>query len=216
MSNGDNSAFKEADIGLGAVEKVVKLLKPLLGMAIPDFKEAARGFEEICKRLLDANESLARWITKFRDFDFTEPEADRKFLELAGEYEALKSGRRYQELKFDCGKIAEVYYGQVRGKIKDLFSGKKLGEAEEIFSQLTTADADLVRFVHMVVFESLDRICQQTKLSVEKGDFAGAEMERLHFKVESADFYGRIQDIGTQLADLVLKFQRLASSGPAR
>ncbi|TDF95016.1 hypothetical protein E1N52_43575 [Paraburkholderia guartelaensis] len=49
MSKEEKSAFEEADLGLCAVEKVIKLLKPLFGIAIPDFKEAARGFEESAK-----------------------------------------------------------------------------------------------------------------------------------------------------------------------
>src|SRR5262245_5100551 len=97
------SLFSKTDIGLGVVEKLINLLKPLIGFAIPDFRECARGFEAICKKLLDANENVARWINKFRDFDVTHPNVVEEFRKLAADYRSLKTGQRYQELKFDCG-----------------------------------------------------------------------------------------------------------------
>jgi|CXWL01.1.fsa_nt_gi hypothetical protein len=203
--------WDQADTGLGAVEKLIKLLKPLIGIAIPDFHAASHGFETVCKKLLDANENLTRWITRFRDFDFTQPEAGKKLLELAGEYRALKTGRRYQELKFDCGEIEMIFFTQIRGKLKDIFAGDKLNEAQAIFEQLSVADAGLVNFVHTVIFENLDTICEASEAAVNKGDFDAAEEARLQFKVRSGVMFRRLEVIASELSELVLDFKRLAS-----
>jgi hypothetical protein len=211
MSKSDTSAWDQADVGLGAVERLVKLLKPVVGVAIPDFRAAARGFESICKRLLDANENLTRWISRFRDFDFTQPKAHKKFIRLAGEYRALKTGRRYEELKFDCGEIESIFLSEVRGKLKDVFGGKKLIEAQAVFDRLTHADAELVLFVHSVIFESLDKVCDRVERSLENDDLDKAEAARLRFKVDSGPMMRRLEEAGSDLADLVLQFKRIAS-----
>src|SRR5262245_27767307 len=108
MSESQPSLLSGVDTGLGAVEKLINLLKPLIGFAIPDFRECSRGFEAICNKLLDANENVARWINRFRDFDATHPNVVEEFRKLAADYRSLKTGRGYQELKFDCREIETI------------------------------------------------------------------------------------------------------------
>lgn len=211
MSESQSLLLSETATGLGAVEKLIDLLKPLIGFAIPDFRACARGFEAICKKLLDANENVARWINRFRDFDVTHPNVVEEFRQLAADYRSLKTGRRYQELKFDCREIATIYDNQVEGKLREIFAGSKLEEARELFKQLGNADAALVQFVHMVIFERLDAICHDLETAIDTGDFEAAEVARLGFKIHANDLLARLQTIGTELADLVLEFKRLAS-----
>jgi hypothetical protein len=63
----------------------------------------------------------------------------------------------------------------------------------------------------MVIFERLDSICDDLETSINTGDFEAAEVARLGFKIHSNDLLARLQTIGTELADLVLEFKRLAS-----
>jgi hypothetical protein len=198
--------------GLGATEKLIGLLRQLVGVVIPAYSEAASGLEQVCKKLLDANESTVRWINSFRDFDFTSPNAIEKFRTLAGEYRALKTGRRYQELKFDCGEIETIYRSNLRGKLRNLFGGSRLKEAEQVFDKLSKADASLVQFVHTEVFGQLDSICKAAEAAIEKHDFQAAETARLQFKVRSDSLTRRLQEIGDGLAELVLEFRKVTMS----
>jgi hypothetical protein len=103
----------------------------------------------------------------------------------------------------------------VRGRLKDIFAGQKLSDAQEIFEELSNADASLVEFVHTVIFDSLNRVCETTEAAIAERDLERAEAARLQFKVESGPMIKRLEDIGSELADLVLQFKRLASGAPA-
>lgn len=202
--------LEQADIGLGGIEKLIKLLKPLIGTAVPDFRTAARDLQKICNKLLDANEHLTVWINRFRDFDLDQPDTKSKFNQLAGEYRALKIGRRYQELKFDCRDIETIYKSHISGRLKEIFGGDKSNEAQAIFEELSSADAALVHFVHEVIFESLDDVCGAMENAIERGDIETAKNTRLQFKVRSGTMFMRLQVIGTELSELVLDFKQIA------
>lgn len=210
LAAGGNMA--KVNEALDTSEKLVQLLRGLAGVVRPEYLEAVPDLQEVCKKLLDANESLVRWISSFRDFDIKAPEATERFKKLAANYKALKTGKRYKELKFDCGEIQMIYQLRLHGKLRDIFSGEKLQKAERVFEKLSTADAELVRFVHMDIFGQLDSIRARMEAALNNHDSAAAETARLEFKVSSDPLIRRLQNIGDRLADLILEYQNIAQN----
>jgi hypothetical protein len=205
------SPLDVADKGLKATETLISLLKDLVTAVVPNLPAAASDLESVCNKLLDANENVVRWIGRFRDFDFGAPDAAGRFGTLASEYQAMKVGRRYQELKFSCGEIGTIYYTRLAGKLKGLFGGAKADRAQEVFEELSDADANLVTFVHEVIFKRLDDACDAIDKAVDAKDFAAAEQARLEFKVASKELVNRLQAVGDGLAELVLDMKRVAA-----
>lgn len=201
----------QADKALGAMEKLTRLLSPIVRLAIPDYQLCARDLEDICKRLLDGNENVVRWMNRFRNFDFSQPNADFHFRKLADEYREVKAGRRYQELKFDCREIETIYHSNVSGRIRELFGRARYEEAASIVDSICVADASMVQFVHSGIFESLDQACREIEQALDKSSIDAAEVARLKYKVNSNDLYERILHLGNELTENVLKFKNLAT-----
>jgi hypothetical protein len=201
----------EINKGLVATEKLIGMLRPLKELVIPAYSDTASSFEQICKRLLDANESVVRWINAFRDFDTSDPALVEKFRSLAAEYRVLKTGHGSQDLKFHCSEIETIYNNNIRGKLRSLFGGSKLKEAEGVFNELCQADALLVGFVHEQLFGQLDMVCTAMEQAIDKNDLRVAENARLEYKVRSESLVRRLQEIGNGLADLVVEFRKVTS-----
>jgi hypothetical protein len=70
-----------------------------------------------------------------------------KFLTAVQEYKTMKSGPEFQQLKFSCSDIGQIYYRNIASKMGNwLTSRQKLEEVEGIFAVLTDADRDMVAF----------------------------------------------------------------------
>ena len=113
-NNGNNSP--ELSTGLQTIDQFIKIAHDVVklpSLVMADFKGCASDFVEICKKLLEGNENVVRWFNKFLYFDFTKPNAIKKFTKLKAQYEELKTGYGYQKLKFDCGEIQHIYYRRI-------------------------------------------------------------------------------------------------------
>ncbi len=199
-----------ADSALGMLENLIGLLAPLKTAAVPNPRAAASELGVVCKKLLDANESVTRWINKFRDFDLSKPTAISDFAAIAGDYRALRTGSGYQSLKFDCHEIDVIYRQHLGGKLRSLFFGNRLIEAQAIFEQLSAADGSFVGYIHEVIFEYLNDICDSMESALDSGDLEAADKARLEFKVQTRTIYKKLEEIGVSLADLVLLFKKMA------
>lgn len=211
QEDSNQSMLSNVETGLNSIEKLIPILRSIIGVVIPDFHACASGFEEICKKLLDANENLVRWINNFRDFDLTAPDAVEEFRRLTGNYRELKTGKQYQVLKFDCSEIETIYHFKIAGRLGNIFAGKKLEETKKVFERLTQADAELVSFIHNEIFEQLDSVCNSMEIAIDQGNLDAAEIARLQFKLTSNDMMKRLQEIGSGLTELVLDFRKVSS-----
>ena len=200
-----------AQEGLSIVQTAVGLMKGSIGRIIPDVHGAANDFERIARSLLQANESLVRWIYKFRDFDVTAPNSEGEFRALAAEYRALKAGGNWRQMKFDCREIETIYNTNVRGRMREFFAADKVGAAMEAFEKLSTADGSLVEFIHEEVFQSLDRVCDEMEDGFDRNDLDRADSARLRFKRREKEMVSRLSSIGEDLVDIILQFRDAAN-----
>ena len=110
---------------------------------------------------------MARWLLRFRYFDFRSPNARSEFLDAVKEYKALKTGASFRQLKFSCGDISQIYYRDISSKLGNWFSSsQKLEEATGIFAKLTDADSNMVEFVDEAILNNLDTFIAQVENEV--------------------------------------------------
>lgn len=200
--------------GLQTIDLFIKISKDvakLPPLVMADSRGCANDFVEICQKLLQGNENVVRWFNKFLYFDFTASNAVKQFTGLKIEYEVLKTGFGYQQLKFDCGEIQNIYQKRISSKLTEWFQGKKLAEAKKVFDELTKADASMVKFVFEEVFGKLSDFANKAERYVsDKKDLRKAEKLRLEFKVKTKDLVPRLQNFSNELSELVLDFSKKA------
>jgi hypothetical protein len=212
-NNSDNN-LKSLSTGLQTIDQFIKIahdVAKLPSLVKADSKGCAGDFVEICEALLQGNENVVRWFNKFLYFDFSDPSAVKEFTKLKSEYEELKTGFGYQKLKFDCGKIHQIYDKRISSKLGKWFQKKKLAEAERVFNNLTYADASMVEFVFQEVFGQLSDFANKAgKYVIDKGDLRKAEKLRLEFKIKTKDIVPTLQNFSNDLSGLVLEFSKKA------
>jgi hypothetical protein len=165
----------------------------------------------ICQKLLTANENLSRWLYRFLYFDFRQNDARSKFLTAAQEYAAMKNGPEFQQLKFSCSDIGQIYYQNISSKLGNWFANQhKLEEVEGIFAQLTDADKQLVAFIYDRVVTNLNDFVHRAETDVERGAMNDAEEARLQFKAESREVTEQLEKFSGELSDLVILFAGIA------
>jgi hypothetical protein len=191
---------------------IAKELAKLPQLVLPQYHSAARDLYEISQRLLASNENLSRWLYRFLYFDFRQPDARTRFLELVRDYRVMKQGPELRQLKFSCGDIGTIYYRNVASKLGSWLaeSTTRREQAEGIFMALSDADSDLVAFTYDHVIKELDRAVEEMEKCVELGDVDGAESIRLQAKSEMRDLTTHLESFAGALADLVISFANAA------
>jgi hypothetical protein len=205
------AAVKE---GLELIQQFIELGKELAKLptlVLLQYQPAAQDLYEICKKILKANENTARWLHRFRYFDFKDPNARSNFLSAVQEYRALRTGPGFKELKFSCFDIGQIYYRHISSKLGGWFSSAYEREkAEGLFQKLTDADLALVEFLEENVFSNLDNALTKMEAEMDTGTAEGAERLRLGLKLETKETVQYLERFGDDLSDLVLKFAKLA------
>lgn len=199
---------------LGILDKFISVaseLAKLPALVLPQYQSAAQDLYEICQKLLTANENLSRWLYRFLYFDFRQSDARSKLLTAVQEYKAMKSGPEFQQLKFSCSDIGQIYYRNIASKLGNWFtSQQKLEEVEGIFAALTDADRDMVAFIYDHVVARLDDFVRRAEQDVERNAMNDAEEARLQFKAESREVTERLEKFSGELSDLVILFAGIA------
>lgn len=199
---------------LDAVDKfigIAKELGKLPALALPQYQDAASDLYEICQKLLVANENLSRWLYRFLYFDFRQQDARTEFLAAVQDYRTMKTGPEFQQLKFSCSDIGQVYYRSIDSKLGNWITDQhKLEEAQGIFAALTEADYGMVAFTYDYVVSQLDEFIDQAESHIDVGSPDEAETARLKFKAESREVTDRLEKFSGELAELVMQFAQLA------
>ena len=191
--------------------RIAKDVAKLRVLLLPQYRAAASALYEICKRLLDANENLARWLYRFLYFNFAHPDAKVQFLQLVADYRTMKTGQEFHELKFRCGDIAGIYYQEIASKIGSWFkSNRKLQDAETAFQSLSMADADMVNFVYDTLILKLDAFVAEAETLIDSGRADEAEASRLAFKAEFRPITEKLERFSGLLSELVIEFAAIA------
>lgn len=113
---------------LSIFEKFIKVaneLAKLPALVLPQYQSAAQDMYKICQKLLTANENLSRWLYRFLYFDFRQNDARQKFLTTVQEYKAMKAGPHFQQLKFSCSDINQIYYRNIASKLGNWFTNQQ-------------------------------------------------------------------------------------------
>jgi hypothetical protein len=178
----------------------------------PRFKPAAEDLYEIARRLLAANENMAKWLNRFLYFDFDHPRARRRFLKLRRKYEDKKAAPGgFGEMKWPCSDIEYIYEQRLKAGFDDLLpGGTRASEARKSLEVLGHADAAMVAFIADTVIADIEAFVQGVEPYVTRGDLGGADQLRLAFKVSSAVLSERLQRYANGLSNLVLQFARAA------
>lgn len=205
------AALKE---GIEIIQQFIALGKELAklpALVLPQYQPAAIDLYEICKKILGANENMARWLLRFRYFDFQSPNARSEFMNAVREYGALKTGASFKQLKFSCSDIAQIYYKNISSKLGSWFSdSQKFEEAAGIFAKLTDADRDMVSFAQEAILDNLDSFINKVERQVDAGNLNEAEELRLQFKNDTGVVVQFLENFGDNLSELVLEFARVA------
>ena len=200
--------------GLDLIEQFISLGKELAklpALVLPQYKPAAADLFEICKKILTANENLARWLHCFRYFDFIAPNARSEFLAAVREYRSLRTGQNFQRLKFSCGDISQVYYRNISSTLGGWFSSShKLEEAEGVFTKLTDADLEMVDFLKEHIFKKLDGYLDEIETVIDTGNIENGEKLRLELKSDTSEVVQYLEKFSDELSDLVLEFGKIA------
>ncbi len=208
MSLNQHEALDSIDRFIQVGRDIAKL--PLL--ANPEFLSAAEALYLIAHKLLISNENMARWLNKFLQFDFGQPGAPGQFKELARDFQTMRSGQGFYEMKFKCGDIRLIYRRDIEAKLPDLFPTElaDVEVARQAFVNLGVADDDMVAYVVDGLVSGLDDFVGRIEKHLGRSDLNGAETERLRFKVASRELSSRLVHFANQLADLVLTYAGLA------
>lgn len=214
MTEKDDKNIDQISTGLKTIDQFIKISKDvaaLPSLVMADSKGCAIDLADICKKILSGNENVVRWFHKFLYFDFTQSNADQQFIQLKTEYEELKTGPKYQELKFDCHEIQNIYHKRISSKLGQWFQRKKLEKAKTVFNELTQADGSMVQFVFQTVFLELDNFANDAETYfIDKNDVEKAENLRLAFKVQNKKLIKELQSFSDKLSELILEFSEKA------
>lgn len=199
---------------IAIIDKFITLGKELAkipAMVLPQYQSAAADLYGICQRILKANENLTRWLHRFRYFDFGSPSPRSEFLVVINDYNTMKNGPEFQQLKFSCNDIANLYYREISSKIGSWFSGRhKREEAEGIFNSLADTDQDMVAFIYDKVLGKLEHFITSLEQEVDSGNLDEAERQRLEFKSETKEIVQQIEKFSDDLSELVISFANIA------
>ena len=204
------------DIGatIGILNKFIDLGKELAklpAMVLPQYQPFTKDMYKICQRILKSNENLMRWFNKFLYFDFLAANARGDFLQAKQEYDSMKIGPEFHQLKFSCHDIGNIYYQNIASKLGTWFADqRKLEEAEGIFQRLTDADSSMVDFITNEFINRLDQFITKAEQFIDVDDLNGAERQRLEFKRESAQIVQMIASMNNGLSELVMSFADIA------
>jgi hypothetical protein len=188
-----------------------KELADLPSLVLPQYQPAAADLYAICQKILTANENTARWLHRFRYFDFQSPSARSDFLTAAQEYRALRSGPGFKQLKFSCGDISQIYYKNISSKLSNWFvTTYKQEQAQGVFEKLTDADNAMVDFIQEQVLKKLDDFLQNVEGKVDTSNMNEAEELRLEFKGATKEIVKFLEDFSDDLSELVLRFANIA------
>jgi hypothetical protein len=200
--------------GLELTQKFIGLGRELVklpALVLPEYQPATRDLYEICKKILTANENTARWLHRFRYFDFKASDARSKFLGLVREYRALRAGPEFKKLKFNCSDIGQIYYRDISSKLARWFADSTVREnAAGLFQKLTDTDLAMVEFLEEGVFKALDDVLDRMEKEVDAGTIENAEGLRLQLKSETKEVVTYFERFSDDLSDLVLSFAKLA------
>jgi hypothetical protein len=182
-------------------------------LANPQYRAAADDLYQIARRLLDANENMARWLNRFLLFDFRDSNARAHFFDLVTDYRSTKAGGGFRDMKFSCGDIYFIYQRNIADKIAGIFPHDReaVEETKRAFTALGDSDADMVAFIWGTVVTGIDGFIRDAEYCVDRSDLNGAEERRLAFKVASAQLSERLERFESGLSDLVLQYARLAN-----
>lgn len=193
--------------GIEMIQSLVDLLKSIKESIIPNYKETSKDLQEVLERIISANEKLLKWIYKFTDFDFEQENAKKVYHEFYHSYQAIKQGKRYYELKFNCAEIDSIYNSRIKGKLGNFFAGHKLKKAEKIFHDLSVADAHMVNYLLTTVFDGLDGSTSIIKGHIDNGEMEKAETEKLRLKSRMNPTISELQKINSEMTNLILTFK---------
>lgn len=200
--------------GLDLIEQFISLGKELAklpALVLPQYQPAAADLFEICKKILAANENSARWLHRFRYFDFKHSDARSNFLLAVQEYRTLRSGSEFQQLKFSCSDISQVYYRNISSKLGGWFSNsQKFEEAEGVFTKLTDADMEMVDFLQEHILTKLDNYLGMIETQIDSGYVEEAEKLRLELKADTGEVVQFLERFSNALSELVLDFSKIA------
>jgi hypothetical protein len=121
-----------SDRALDSVDRFIRVGGEIAKMpilAMPEYKTAADGLFEISRKLLAANENLARWLYRWVYFDFKASNAREQFFTLVKDYRSARSGPAFQAMKAPCGDIVSIYDVRIADKIAPLRGGGRPGPA---------------------------------------------------------------------------------------
>lgn len=205
MSSHSQAPLDSIDRFISVAAEIAQL--PILGL--PKYEAAAEDLYQIAKKLLDANENMARWLYRFLQFNFNPPDARARFLALVQDYRTAKAGPELQEMKFNCGDINSIWH---RGNLNDVLPQDQSAHADAIdtFMRLGSADFDMVNFIYKIIVGSIDKFVGEVERHIDRSDFNSAEAQRLEFKVAAAHLTESLERLGGGLSDLVLQYARLA------
>jgi hypothetical protein len=168
-------------------------LAKLPQLVLPQYQAAAQDLYEISQKLLTANENVSHWLYKFLYFDFQQHDARAQFLNLVRDYKTMKQGAEFQQLKFSCAGIYQIYHRNIASKLGNWFSSRtKLNEAQNMFGLLSGGDADMISFIYDQVVKALDNAVDDMEKCVEASAFDDAEMRRLQTKADMKDVTERL------------------------
>ncbi len=200
--------------GFELIEQFISIGKEIAklpALILPQYQSAAADLFEICKKILTSNENMAKWLHRFRYFDFKHPDARSNFLAAVQEYRSFRTGSQVQQFKFSCGDISQIYARNISSKLGGLFSSSyKLEQAEGVFAKLTDFDLEMVAFLQVNILRTLNNYLDQCEPVVDGGNMENAEKLRLELKLETGEVVQYLEKFSDGLSELVLDFAKIA------
>ena len=200
-------------LGLDTIDRFVTVANEIAAMPVlrsPGFTQTAGALYDISRKLLIANENLARWLNRFLYFDFQDDGAGRRFRKTVRKYRNAKAAGKLREMKFRCGDIRIIYDKDIGHRLPEMYPDEQAQESTAIaFSELYSADIDMVNLIYNDVVAGIERFCAEAGDFVDHSKFNEAEALRLEYKVSSADLSQHVERLADRLSDLVLKFAQV-------
>jgi hypothetical protein len=202
----------------GAVPKeVLDALKETPNLVRPNYEDAAKGFEEISKKLRESFDRLIKFVQ--RVVDLRSEDVNLKRLQtFVKEYRSANVEQIARDIKFKCGEIDTIYNQKtrqwfksflgLRNKFADNIVKTKGKAADELMMELTRIDGNLVEDLIKNIITPLRDYAIEI---VDAGDIR--EQKRIHKKMQ-ASFRKTLRELEDSLRvldDAVVKFRKLAS-----
>lgn len=208
------AALPLAAIGLDVIDQFISVSKTvadLAQLALPQYQRAAADMHQVCLNILTANKNLLRLINGFVYFNFDDPAYKKDFVKLYKSYKDLKVSPKFQELKFSCGDINNVYRLNIEDKIGSWFGNlQKQEEVKGIFEQMSNVDADLEKLIYEQLVAVFETQVNRIRESVMKSDSIGAEERRFELEMTFDPVIEKLVGLNSALAELVVKFANKA------